>query len=1184
MPRRPTVALLAMTVAAGLASAAPATGQPEQPDLARGLPPAAGLPLAPPVPDVIGSRLRGEQGPVTVFVELERTPAIDAYNAARRAGRDVPGAREAANAAKGVVSQTVDAVLATLRSRGAVPEELYRTVNAVPGLAVTADAARIRELAAVPEVRSVRKIVPKSIQNSNAVQLTRALQVWRQTGRFGDGVRIGIIDDGIDYTHANYGGPGTPEAYAAIDRNRAAPGAFPTAKVVGGTDFAGDDYDASGAAGPGALVPKPDPNPLSCGDHGNHVAGSASGFGVNADGTTFTGDYRQLDAGRLDRMRVGPGTAPKALLYALKVFGCAGSTNLTAQAMDRALDPDGDGDFSDRLDVVNLSLGSDYGAPDDPDSLFVRKLAGNGVLPVFSAGNGGDLYDIGGAPGNTPEALTVASSRDSYVLRDGAEVTAPAGVAGVKGGQYSQEFTGYATLDRTAPVVPLSDPANLDGCQPYSAADAAAVAGKHVWLEWDDNGATRRCGSATRAANAQAAGAAGVLLTSTLQQFAAGIAGNVGVPQFQFTGSDTAALRPALEAGTLSVRLAGVLRTSVRTDAPLITDTPSTFTSRSVRSPAVKPDVAAPGDTIASALTGSGNGTLVISGTSMASPHVAGIGALVRQARPDWTVEEVKAAVMNTAGADVFSRDGQQGPIEAPNRVGSGRVDARSALGNQVLAMVEDDPGQVSANFGVVEVSEPTTLSKTIKVVNKGQGAASYGAAYQPITTIPGVSYELSTEEVSLGPREVARMTVTMRIDDPAALRKTADPTIEKTQLGAARQFLADASGRIVLTPQDPGAGAPQNPGVGAPQDTVALRVPVYSAPKPVAAVATPDRLLFRGQENQAVLDVAGRGMDQGSGDAAYRSVLSVLQLQAQSPQLPACGDGRAVDCTPNETAKGGDIRYVGATSTAPLANRQGRPQDALLAFGMTTWGDWYNVGSNTLPFVDFDTTGDGLPDFETYVTKLPETDVLVATTVDLHVPGFPTVDQQPVNGQFGDVDTNVFDSNVIVLPVSLAALRIDPAAALAPVTYTAGVAGIYTGPGDTDGIVDTVGPVLFDAVRPGLWAQGDGDPALSYLARPGTALVVNRDPVAALLQQANDLLVLHHHNASGDRAQLVEIRAPGQITPPVRLDPPGPLPIPPNLPAEPVPDADAPLVPPNLPAEPVPGVDVPLVPPGPRG
>jgi hypothetical protein len=503
----------------------------------------------------------------------------------------------------------------------------------------------------------------------------------------------------------------------------------------------------------------------------------------------------------------------------------------------------------------------------------------------------------------------------------------------------------------------------------------------------------------------------------------------------------------------------------------------------------------------------------------MASPHVAGIGALVRQAHPDWTVEEVKAAVMTTAGADVFSQDGQQGPIHAPNRVGAGRVDAKAALDNQVLAMVEDNPGQVSANFGVVEVSGPTTLTKTIKVLNKGPAAAAYSAAYEPITTIPGVSYQLSTGQVSVDPGDTERFTVTMRIEDPATLRKVADPTIEKVQLDVARQFLADASGRIVLTPQ---AGS----GAGA----VPLRVPVYAAPKPVADITATERIRlsgFSGGDTRTVLDLTGRGVDQGSGDEAYRSVLSVLQLGTESPRLPECDDGRTVDCTPNETAKGGDLRYVGATSTAPLVRLQGRPQDAVLAFGVTTWGDWYNIGSNTIPFVDMDTTGDGVPDFETYVTKPTGSDVLLAVTTDLGAEGSPMVDAQPVNGQFGDVDTNVFDTNVIVLPVTLAALGIDPAAASAPITYTTGVSGFYTGPGDMDGVIDITDPVLFDALTPGLWAQGGGDPALTYLARPGTALVVNRDEEAATAQRAEDLLVIHHHNASGERAQVVDVDAP---------------------------------------------------------
>jgi subtilisin family serine protease len=1090
-----------------------ASGQPDTVPLAVGLPPAAGLPPAP-LQGKIGPQLDATQGPVTVFVELAQTPVVNVFHAQRSAGRQATAAARVANAAKSQVERAADRALGMLRHRTSGVHELFRTTNAVPGLAVIADADAIRQLAGSPDVRSVYRIVPKTAMNSSAVQLTRTLRAWQQTGRLGDGVRIGIIDDGIDYTHADFGGPGTPAAYTAIDRTMIQPSYFPTRKVVGGYDFAGDGYDGGAAGGPLGAIPRPDPNPLSCGQHGNHVAGTAAGFGVNADGSTFRGDYQQLDPAALNALRIGPGTAPHALLYALKVFGCRGATALTAKAMDWALDPNGDGDFSDRLDVVNLSLGSDYGAPDDPDSLFVRQLAVNGVLPVFAAGNGGDLYDIGGAPGNTPEALTVASTRDSAVLRDGAQVTAPSGVGDqIVGGQYSQDFPGYDGLDRTAGVVGLSDPANADGCQPYSAADAAAMMGKHAWLEWDDNNATRRCGSKVRADHALAAKAAGVLLSSADEHFAASILGNAGVPMFQLTGPDTAALRPSLQAGTLVVRLAGKLRTSVHTDDPRITDTVSEFSSRDVRGPALKPDVAAPGDTIASALTGSGSDLLVISGTSMASPHVAGIAALVRQAHPDWSVSEVKAAVANTAGADVHSLDGQQGPISAPNRVGTGRVDAAAAVRTQVLAMVPDDPGQVSAGFGVVQATGPVTLRKTITLVNKGATAVRYAVAYQPVTTIPGVDYHLSSPSVDIAPRGVAALTVTLRIDDPSALRRTADPTIEKTQLGAARQFVADASGRIVLSAVD----------------AVTLRVPVYAAPRPVSDLYALESMHFQRDDRQAMLALFGRGVDQGIGDAAYRSLISVLQLQTESGRLVQCTGAFVAACTPNGTAQGGDIRYVGVTSTAALAVARGRPKDALLAFGITTWDDWYNVGSNTIPFVNIDTTGDGLPDFEVRGTKLTGTDVLVASTADLHAPpGSPPVQVLPVNGQFGDVDSGVFDSNIIVLPVSLAALGIDPLAATAPMSYTTAVASHYASPVSVGEVIDSTAPALFDAVRPGLWAQGTGDAALSYLARPGTALMINRDAIAATAQRAAQLLVLHPANPSGNRVQVVPVSAPG--------------------------------------------------------
>jgi hypothetical protein len=89
---------------------------------------------------------------------------------------------------------------------------------------------------------------------------------------------------------------------------------------------------------------------------------------------------------------------------------------------------------------------------------------------------------------------------------------------------------------------------------------------------------------------------------------------------------------------------------------------------------------------------------------------------------------------------------------------------------------------------------------------------------------------------------------------------------------------------------------------------------------------------------------------------------------------------------------------------------------------------------------------------------------------------------------------------------------------------------GYYTGPVNIGGVIDSTAPALFDAVRPGLWAQGAGDPALTYLARPGTALMINRDTAAAMIQRATQLLVLHPGNPAGARVQLVRVSTPGTM------------------------------------------------------
>ncbi|MFD5828033.1 S8 family serine peptidase [Lentzea sp. NPDC060358] len=914
--------------------------------------------------------------PVTVFVELTSTAAGDTRSA------------EQARTARDRTSEQVERVVS--RSGG---EEVARTTNAVAGVVLSASRSRVTDLARMPEVRAVHRMTPKKLTNTSAVRLTRTSDVWRSLGRFGDGVRIGVVDTGIDYRHADFGG-----------------GTFPNAKVVGGHDFAGDAYTGSAGA-----LPVPDDDPLDCQGHGTHVAGTAAGFGVNADGTTFRGSYSSVD---LDALKIGPGTAPRALLYALKVFGCEGGTNLTAQALDWALDPDGDGDFSDRLDVVNLSLGSDFGAADDPDSLFVRKLVQHGVVVVAAAGNGGDFYDVSGSPGNTPEAISVANSRDAFSMLDGLEA------AGQRwAGQHSQNFT--EPVDLTAPVVRLSS--NVDGCQPIT----EALTGKVVWLEWDDSDATRACGSGARTDNAWKAGAAGVLLPTALPAFAAGIAGNAHIPAFQLTAASSKALRPALEAGTLTVHLTSALRKAVPSVEPLIEDTitPSSSRSRSSIS------VAAPGDTIFSAATGTASDGVSMGGTSMASPHVAGIAALLREVHPEWTVEEVKAALVNTAGGVVRSADGVR---EAPMRVGSGRVDGLAALSADVLALGD-------ASFGTVEAGGPVVTDREVRLVNKSAEPVYLHARYEPITSVPGVAFQVTKPEVVVPAGGSAAVTVRLRIPRPAALRKTPDPTVS---LADGRQFLAEASGLVTFTGDR------------------TLQVPAHAAPKPVSSLSV------------AAGRVTGKGLDQQD----YRARMTVLQLGARSGRLPDCGAAVQDDCAVNRTARGGDLRYAGATATPDL-----------LAFGIATWDTWANPGGNTKPQVRFSVGG---KDFVTTAVKRANADgdvtadVWSARTV---VAGTDeVVDEQPLNGRDGSVDTNLFDSDVVVLPVSRAALPPGP------VTYTAGVLSRYTAPADPDELVDVAPPAVFD--------YGLTVPELSTVVRPG-------DPVAP------GTLVFFHHNATGNRA-----------------------------------------------------------------
>ena len=946
-----------------------------------------------------------------------------------------------------------------------------------------------------------------------------------------------MIDTGIDYTHADFGGPGTTAAY---DTAKASNTFTPTAKVVGGYDFAGDAYNPS----EGVTKPVPDPNPLDCEGHGSHVAGTTAGLGVTKAGATYTGGYNvTIDPAN---MAIGPGVAPGAKLYALKVFGCEGDTSVVGQALDWAADPNGDGNLSDRLDVVNMSLGSSYGSPDDPDSVASNNLAALGTVVVASMGNSGDVYEVGGAPGNATRVLAVAASDDGDDVVDGLKVDSPAGIepantvdgtqdnifAALKSVAYDWATKPGLTNTDVVTIGDWSQAASRDQqhrrvLDPVGAADAAKVAGKIVMTKWFD-GTGRRCGSAARAQLAQDAGAVGVIYGSDVNSFSAGVTGDADIPAMLTVNQATVAIKAKLDDSVpVKVTMTNALRNSVTVVNSGAIDQVAGFSSRGVGiANNVKPDVAAPGVTTFSVAVGTGSEGIAESGTSMASPHVAGEAALVRGAHPNWTSEEVKAAIMNTATQDVFVGASHTGDVYGPERVGSGRVKADAAVDTTTLAYVKDTPGAVSVSFGPVAVTAATTtLTKTVKVVNKRPtGTSSYTIAYKAAHPTPGVTYSFTPSQISLPAGGSADVKVTATITR-SSLRAVTDPTTPTDPLGLEIQtnHRADASGRMVLTPAGTTPGSK-------------LRVPVWSAPRPASVMkAAATATVTGGTVKTGSLALSGTGVSQGSGNTGYESSVSTFQLQGTSPKIPSCSSTLVVKCIAFADDRSADLRFVGTGSDAPKYAAADLDQ-AFISFGVTSFGPWRTPASYTEfdVWLETDATNPG-PDAVVYNTRFVTTDdydYFLSELVDLRpgVDQYSVIDDQLLNGIDGSFDTNAFNSDSLVLPVSVGVLQ---------------DAGLITGAAPKikywvesstaeAGLVDTVGsqaaPLTLSVASPALAAYGD------YLTMlntdlPGAKLTVRRADASMASDKPQGLLLIHHLNTNGARAQVVPVRLPTKTT-----------------------------------------------------
>jgi subtilisin family serine protease len=247
------------------------------------------------------------------------------------------------------------------------------------GLSIRIDNSQLATLARVPGVKALYPVDevwvdPEPVESAElftALAMTGADIAQSTLGFTGAGVRVAIMDTGIDYDHPDLGGCFGPGC-----------------RVETGWDFVGDAY-----TGPGGPPPVPDPDPDDCNSHGTHVAGIAGANGVVT------------------------GVAPQATFGAYRVFGCTGSTSadIMIAAMELALD--------DGMDILNMSIGSSRQWPQYPTAAASDTAVNAGMVVVASFGNSGGigLYS-GSAPGLGQKVIGVGGFQNTHLRLPSFEV------------------------------------------------------------------------------------------------------------------------------------------------------------------------------------------------------------------------------------------------------------------------------------------------------------------------------------------------------------------------------------------------------------------------------------------------------------------------------------------------------------------------------------------------------------------------------------------------------------------------------------------------------------------------------------------------------------------------------------------------------------------------------------------
>ncbi|GGN34892.1 S8 family serine peptidase [Deinococcus daejeonensis] len=658
-------------------------------------------------------------------------------------------------------SQSVGSQQATFRTQaqqlGIRYQELrsYQTLfNGFSVMATASEANRLSRMSGVLNVTPVNEVpAPEVIRDLTpalepdmfyAKGMTGADIAQNELGLTGKGIKVGVIDTGIDIDHPAFQG-----------------------RVLYGYDFVGDDYGQDGK-----YVPVPDDNPDDCGGHGTHVAGIVGG---NDPATGFKG------------------VAPDVTFGAYRIFGCSGSSydDVILAAMERAT--------ADGMQVVNMSLGSAFtNWKESPLPQAANRMVKKGIVMVASAGNSGDSgqYSMGG-PTMGDQVISVASvdnvkgTFDSFKLSNNTKVA-------------YNPTTGSprATIPTTLPITKKpgsSTTTTNDGCTVSGGFAAGSLTGKAVLIR------RGTCSFNEKAANAQAAGAAAVILyNNTVGMVNATVATGttITIPVVGISDVDGAAINALIDGAGVSMTFDGG-QTGVNSPTANASSYFSSFGMSAELE--FKPDLGAPGGSIYSTypLSKEARGYATLSGTSMSSPHVAGGAALMLQAYPNIVAKDMRTLLMNTASMRWYLNGTAlaEGIPDYVQRQGAGMLNLVSAYNNTVRAT----PSKLSLG----ESDGMATRSKVVVLKNTGSKREVFNVSHYPALTAGGTTYVPTpfpqVASVSINGTNVDNSTMQVVLEPFAQMELNVDITApagapDKSQYGG-YVYMESATGSNLVVP-----------------------------------------------------------------------------------------------------------------------------------------------------------------------------------------------------------------------------------------------------------------------------------------------------------------------------------------------------------------------------------------------